>query len=228
MQYSFSDKVKDMKPSAIREIFKSLTDPEVISFAAGNPAAESFPVKQMAEISADIFANNSTAALQYSVTEGYTPLRKQIESRLCSVYGIDADSNMTIVTTGGQQGIDLTAKCLCNEGDTVICERPSFIGALNAFRSYNLNLVGVDLDEDGINLEMLEKALKESRNVKLMYLIPTFQNPAGITTSLKKRQAVYELAKRYGVVILEDNPYGELRFSGEQVCVWDFSAVLRR
>ena len=217
MQYSFSDKVKDMKPSAIREIFKSLTDPEVISFAAGNPAAESFPVKQMAEISADIFANNSTAALQYSVTEGYTPLRKQIESRLCSVYGIDADSNMTIVTTGGQQGIDLTAKCLCNEGDTVICERPSFIGALNAFRSYNLNLVGVDLDEDGINLEMLEKARKESRNVKLMYLIPTFQNPAGITTSLKKRQAVYELAKRYGVVILEDNPYGELRFAGENV-----------
>ncbi|HPE95433.1 MAG TPA: PLP-dependent aminotransferase family protein [Bacillota bacterium] len=217
MQFSFSDKVKDMKPSAIREIFKSLTDPSVISFAAGNPAAESFPIEQMSQISSDIFTNNAVPALQYSITEGYTPLRTQISNRLASKFCIDIAANETIITTGGQQGIDLTAKCLCNEGDTVICENPSFIGALNAFRSYNIHLVGVELEDDGMNIEQLEKALNENKNTKLIYTIPTFQNPAGITASLEKRKAVYTLAKKYGVVILEDNPYGELRFAGEEI-----------
>ncbi len=217
MRYNFSDKVKDMKPSAIREIFKSLTNPDIISFAAGNPSPESFPVDEFSEISAEVFKNNASMALQYSITEGYPKLREQVASRLKSKFNIDIDNNDTIITTGGQQGIDLTAKCLCNEGDTIICENPSFIGAMNAFRAYNVNLVGVDLEDDGINIEKLEKAIADNKNVKMLYLIPTFHNPAGICTSFEKRKKIYEIALRNNIIILEDNPYGELRFNGEDI-----------
>ena len=217
MNYLFSDKVKDMQPSAIREIFKSLSDPNMISFAAGNPAAASFPVEKIRAISEQILLTDPTGALQYSVTEGYGPLREQLKARLRDKFSIGTSDDELIVTTGGQQGIDLAAKVLCNEGDTVICENPSFIGALNAFRSYNAKLVGVDVEQDGINVEKLEQALKDNPNTKLIYLIPTFQNPSGITMSLERRRAVLALAERYGAVILEDNPYGELRFDGEDV-----------
>ncbi|MDD2268753.1 MAG: PLP-dependent aminotransferase family protein [Eubacteriales bacterium] len=217
MNYKFSNKVKDMKPSAIREIFKSMSDPEMISLAAGNPSAESFPYDKMASISARIFAETPVAALQYSITEGYPKLISQMAKRLKEKQGIGTDGNDVIITSGGQQGIDLTAKVLCNEGDVIICEKPSFIGALNAFRSYKVNLVGVDLEKDGINIEMLEDALKNNPKTKLIYLIPTFQNPMGICMSLEKRKKVLELAEKYDVVILEDNPYGELRFGGEDI-----------
>ena len=217
MEYVFSDKVSGMKPSAIREIFKSLTDKSVISFAAGNPSPLSFPVMQMRSVADEIFETDAVNALQYGITEGYPALREQIASRLKTKFNIDVDSNETIITTGGQQGIDLTAKVLCNEGDTVICENPSFIGALNAFRSYNINLVGVDLEEDGMNIDVLENALRSHPKTKLIYVIPTFQNPAGITASLEKRKAILSLAEKYNVMILEDNPYGELRFAGEEI-----------
>lgn len=217
MNYVFSDKVKDMQPSAIREIFKSLSDPNMISLAAGNPSADSFPVEKIRAISEQLLLTDPTGALQYSVTEGYGPLREQLKARLREKFSIGASDDELIITTGGQQGIDLAAKVLCNEGDTVICENPSFIGALNAFRSYNARLVGVDVERDGIDVEKLEQALKANPNTKLIYLIPTFQNPSGITMSLEKRRAVLALAERYGVVILEDNPYGELRFDGEDV-----------
>ena len=217
MNYDFSDKVKDMQPSAIREIFKFLSDPNMISLAAGNPSAASFPIEKIRAISEQIFLTCPVAALQYSVTEGYAPLRAQVAQRLKERFSIGTDSDDVIITTGGQQGIDLTAKVLCNEGDTVICENPSFIGALNAFRSYNTKLVGVDVEPDGINVEMLEKALRENPRTKLIYLIPTFQNPSGVTMSYEKRRAVMALAEKYNTVILEDNPYGELRFDGEDV-----------
>ena len=122
-----------------------------------------------------------------------------------------------IITSGGQQANELSCKVLLNEGDTLICESPSFIGSLNAFRSYNVNLVGVDMDDDGINLEKLENALKTEKNVKILYLIPNFQNPTGRTMSFAKRKAVYELACKYDFIILEDDPYGELRFAGVNV-----------
>lgn len=217
MNYDFSDKVKDMQPSAIREIFKFLSDPNMISLAAGNPSAASFPIEKIRAISEQIFLTCPVEALQYSVTEGYAPLRAQVAQRLKERFSIGTDSDDVIITTGGQQGIDLTAKVLCNEGDTVICENPSFIGALNAFRSYNTKLVGVDVEPDGINVEMLEKALRENPRTKLIYLIPTFQNPSGVTMSYEKRRAVMALAEKYNTVILEDNPYGELRFDGEDV-----------
>lgn len=217
MNYDFSDKVKDMQPSAIREIFKFLSDPNMISLAAGNPSAASFPIEKIRAISEQIFLTCPVDALQYSVTEGYAPLRAQVAQRLKERFSIGTDYDDVIITTGGQQGIDLTAKVLCNEGDTVICENPSFIGALNAFRSYNTKLVGVDVEPDGINVEMLEKALRENPRTKLIYLIPTFQNPSGVTMSYEKRRAVMALAEKYNTVILEDNPYGELRFDGEDV-----------
>jgi 2-aminoadipate transaminase len=217
MTFDFSDKVKGLKPSAIREIFKSLTDPEVISFAAGNPSPLSFPVEKLRLLADEIFETEPSKALQYGITEGYSPLREQVAQRLKSKFSTGKDFDEVIITSGGQQGIDLACKVLCNEGDTVICENPSFIGALNAFRSYGVNLKGIDAGEDGIDPEKLEKMLCEDSRVKLIYLIPTFQNPSGITTTLEKRKAILEIAKKHGVVILEDNPYGELRFAGTDV-----------
>lgn len=217
MEFTVSDKMKNMKPSAIREIFKSLGTPGAISFAAGNPAPESFPVEAFAMLSQNIFANQAITALQYGVTEGYPALRELVANRLKTKFNIDTDRDTTIITSGGQQAIELVCKTLCNDGDVVICENPSFIGALNSFRSLGAKPVGVDMDDDGINIQKLEQALKENKNAKLMYLIPTFQNPTGITMSTKKRQQVYELACKYNLVIIEDNPYGDLRFAGEEV-----------
>ncbi len=217
MEYIFSNKVSDMKPSAIREIFKSLSDKSIISFAAGNPSPLSFPVEKMHAVAEDIFKNEASVAFQYGITEGYPRLREQVAERLKTKFNTGSSDDEVIITTGGQQGIDLCPKVLCNEGDTVICENPSFIGALNAFRSYNTKLVGIDLEADGMDINALENALKANPNTKIIYVIPTFQNPAGITTSLEKRKAILALAEKYNAIILEDNPYGELRFAGQDV-----------
>lgn len=216
MDYNFSEKVSHLQASAIREILKFTSDPEVISFAAGNPAPEAFPVDEIDRISKEIFAQDPILALQYSITEGYPKLREQLKAWMQREGNFDPERDELIITSGAQQANELTAKVLCDEGDTLVCEAPSFIGSLNAFKSYNVDLHGVTLDEDGINIEELEKVLKE-KNVRLIYLIPNFQNPTGRTTSLEKRKQVYELAKKYGAVILEDNPYGDLRFAGENV-----------
>ncbi len=217
MEYRISEKLKNLKPSAIREIFKSLTDPRIIAFAAGNPAAESFPAEFIEKKAAEILHNSPVAALQYSITEGYPALRTAVKKRLSDAFGIGRDFDETIITSGGQQGLELACKVMCDEGDVVISEDPSFIGALNAFRSCGARVVGVKTEEDGIVIEELEAALKLNPRAKLLYMIPTFHNPMGITTSAEKRSAVYALAKKYGVLILEDNPYGELRFSGRDV-----------
>ena len=217
MEYNFSDKIRELKPSAIREIFKSLSDPSIISFAAGNPSPESFPVEALADISADIFKNSSTTALQYSITEGYPPLREAVLARQREKFGIGNDSDGIMIVSGGQQGMELSCKVFCNEGDTVICENPSFIGSLNSFRSLGAKTVGVELEEDGIDLVALENAFRANPKSRLLYVIPTFQNPSGRTTSYEKRVKIYELARKYNKIIIEDNPYGELRFSGEDV-----------
>lgn len=224
MEYQFSDKLASLKPSAIREIFKNLTDPSIISFAAGNPATESFPVAELARLSADIFESTPEKALQYSITEGYPPLREAVKKRQKEVFGIgrssaggDTYNDSTMIVSGGQQGIELACKVFCNEGDTVLCENPTFIGSLNSFRSNGAKTVGVEMEEDGISPDALERAIQTSKNVKLLYLIPTFQNPTGITTSLEKRRCIYEIAKKYSLPILEDNPYGELRFAGDEI-----------
>ncbi len=212
----FSDKVAGVAPSAIREILKFTADPEVISFAAGNPAPEAFPTQKISEISAQIFNEEPINALQYSVTEGYPKLRKWLEDDL-RAKNIYKDGDMLIVTAGAQQAIEVTAKILCNEGDVIICENPSFIGSLNSFRSYGVKLIGVSMDEQGMKPDELEAVLKANPKTKFIYTIPNFQNPTGKTTTLERRKEVLALAKKYGVYVLEDNPYGALRFAGEDV-----------
>ena len=217
MEYRFSDKIASLKPSAIREVLKATSVPGMIPFAAGNPAPDAFPVAEVQEIAADILKNRPIDALQYGVTEGYPELISLIKDRMKSKYGIGRDFDSIIITSGAQQVMDLSTKVLCNEGDVIICESPSFIGSLNCFRSYNAKLVGVPVDADGMNIEALEKALDENPNAKMIYTIPNFQNPAGVTMSLEKRRKLYELAKAHNVMILEDNPYGDLRVAGEDV-----------
>ncbi|MCD8025809.1 MAG: PLP-dependent aminotransferase family protein [Clostridiales bacterium] len=217
MEYQFSNRVSNLKPSAIREIFKYASDPEVISLSAGNPSPEAFPTEAVAEISAEILKTDPISVLQYSVSEGYTPLRQHIAEYMKKEHNTGSSSDDVLITTGAQQIMDLCSKALVNEGEVVICEAPSFIGSLNTFRSYNAKLVGVTVEPDGMSISELESALKANPNAKLIYTIPNFQNPSGVTMSLEKRRRVYELAKKYGALILEDNPYGDLRYSGENV-----------
>lgn len=216
IQAKFSDKVKHLEASAIREIFKLLAKPGIISFAGGAPDPKLFPKKELSEIAADILLNQGEVALQYGVTEGYAPLRNWVIDRLTK-QGIITEKDSTIIVSGGQQGIDLAAKSLLNPGDGVICEEPSFIGGLNSFRVNNAELYGVKVESDGIDTEALENLLKEHSNIKILYTIATFQNPSGITMSLEKRKKILELAETYDFMIFEDNPYGELRFAGEDV-----------
>lgn len=217
MNFNISDRMSTMKGSAIREIFKALADPEVISLAGGNPAPELFPSEEMAQIANEVLTNQPVTALQYGITEGYQPLRELVKKLLEERENITEDFNDTIIVSGGQQGIELATKCLVNSGDAVIVEEPSFIGALNAFRSYGAKLVGVPVDEDGMNIDALEKAVKENKNVKMIYTIPTFQNPSGITMSVEKRKKLYKIALENNIVIIEDNPYGELVFDGNKM-----------
>lgn len=217
MEYTFSNRISSLKPSAIREILKATSQPGVIPFAAGNPSAQAFPVDEVKKISAEIFDNDPILALQYGITEGYEPLRNRILSHMKSKHNISRDFDNIIITSGAQQVMDLASKVFLNEGDTVICETPSFIGSLNCFRSYNAKLYGIPVESDGMDIAKLEKALEENKNVKFIYTIPNFQNPSGVTMSLAKRKALYKLAKKYEVLILEDNPYGDLRVSGEDI-----------
>ncbi len=212
----FSNRVKNLEASAIREIFKLLGKPGIISFAGGAPAPELFPKEELAEIAKDILLKNGEVALQYGITEGYAPLRNWVTERL-KKDGIVKENDDCIIVSGGQQGIALAAKSLINPGDGVCCELPSFIGGLNCFRSYEAELFGVPLLEDGIDIDAFENLLKEHRNIKILYSIATFQNPSGITASYENRKKILELAEKYDFLIFEDNPYGELRFSGEDV-----------
>ena len=218
MQYVFSDRMASMRPSMVREILKATSDPNVIPLAAGNPAPNAFPVDQIRQIAKEILEEHPIEALQYSITEGYAPLRQRLRELSESHYGIPVgEENDLIILSGAQQGMDLATKALCNEGDTILCEDPSFIGSLNCFRSYHAHLVGIPMQEDGIDPQQLEQAILREPNVRMLYLIPNFQNPSGITTSLEKRREIYRICVKHQVLILEDNPYGDLRFSGEPV-----------
>ena len=217
MEYTFSDRVSNLKPSAIREIFKYAADPSVVSLSAGNPSPDAFPAKAIEEISARVLRENPISVLQYSVTEGYTPLRQHMLDYMKREHNTGSDADDILITTGAQQIMDLCTKALVNEGEVVLVEAPSFIGSLNTFRSYNAKLVGVTVEPDGMSMTELEEKLKANPNAKFIYTIPNFQNPSGVTMSLEKRKKMYALAKEYGVLILEDNPYGDLRYSGENL-----------
>jgi len=209
--------MSNVKASAIREILKATADPKMISFAGGNPAVEAFPVKEIEKISADILKNNPISVLQYGITEGDQGLIEAAISFFNRKETAFKDGDKMLITSGSQQIMEFAAKCLCNEGDVVICENPSFLGALNAFKSLGATLRGIDYHGDQLDVKALEEALRMEPKPKFMYLIPNFQNPTGLTMSLEVRKQVLALAKKYEVLILEDNPYGDLRFEGEDI-----------
>lgn len=217
MQFNISDRMKELRGSAIREMFKAMSDPQMISLAGGNPAAELFPKDEMARIAKDILENNPVAALQYGISEGNVQLREKITEIIKERENINCNLDEITIVSGGQQAIEICAKLFLNEGDCVIAEEPSFVGALNAFRSYGAVIKGVKVDDDGMDTDALEKAIAENKNVKLIYTIPNFQNPSGITMSIEKRKRLLDIAIKNNIFVIEDNPYGELTFTGEKL-----------
>lgn len=215
MAVKFAKRMDNIKGSAIRELLKLTELPEIISFAGGLPAPELFPIEEMKQVCTKVLDSDGRAALQYSTTEGYIPLRKIISERMKNS-GVDVPFEQIIITSGSQQGLEFSGKIFLNEGDTVICESPSYLGALNAFKAYQPKFVEIAMDENGMKMDELEDALKSTPNAKFIYTIPDFQNPTGITMSLDRRKKLVELATKYNIPVVEDNPYGELRFEGEK------------
>lgn len=216
MSIKYAKRMEHIKGSAIRELLKLTEQPEIISFAGGLPAPELFPIEEMKQVCLKVLDTDGRAALQYSPTEGYLPLRKIISERMKSSK-VEVPAEDILITSGSQQGLEFSGKVFLDEGDTVICESPTYLGALNAFMSYVPNFVEVEMDQDGMKMDELEKALKANPNAKFIYTIPDFQNPSGITMSLERRKRIVELAVEYNIPIVEDNPYGELRFEGERL-----------
>ena len=218
MEYGrfYADRAKNMKGSAIREMFKRMADPQIISLAGGNPASELFPGEELSEIAGRLLKENPTLCLQYGTTDGYPEMKDCARARAEKVNSF-SDGDAVIITTGANQGIDLTAKTFLNKGDKIVTESPSFVGSLNAFRSYEADIVGARVEDDGMDIDDLERVLAADPSIKLLYTIPTFQNPTGTTMPLAKRKRLLEVASCYDILILEDNPYGDLRFAGEDV-----------
>jgi 2-aminoadipate transaminase len=206
--------MRGLAPSAVREILKVAERPEVISFAGGLPAPELFPVAPISAAFQEVLATEGAAALQYGVTEGHAPLREWIASRL-RAQGTPSSVEQLVITTGSQQGIDLVAKLFIDPGDPVVVEGPTYLAALQTFSAYQASLVEVPGDGAGLDVDALEEVLAE-RPVKLIYVVPDFQNPRGTTLSEARRHRLVALARRHGVPILEDDPYGELRFRGQR------------
>lgn len=217
MEYNFSRRMSTIKASAIREILKATSDPNMISFAGGNPSAKAFPTEAIEKISGDILKNEPISVLQYGITEGYPKLIEQATKFFNTHETVVTDNDKMIITSGSQQIMEFAGKCLCNEGDVVVSENPSFLGALNAFKSQGAIIRGVGYKDGQLDIEQLELALSMEPRPRFIYLIPNFQNPTGYTMSLETRKKVLLLAKKYQVLILEDNPYGDLRFEGERI-----------
>ncbi len=215
MAFIQSNRMSGVSGSIIRELFKMTAAPDMISFAGGNPSPDTFPTAEMAAIANDALLHRGASMLQYGFTEGFPPLRDALKSYLKGKHGFPKEGDELITVSGGQQAADLTSKVLLNEGDAVLCEELSFVGVLNTFRSYGAKLVGVKMEPDGMNVADLEQKIQANPKAKLIYIIPNFQNPTGFTTSLEKRKQIYALAQRYDLMILEDDPYGELRYEGE-------------
>jgi 2-aminoadipate transaminase len=209
----YANRAQSLRASEIRELLHLTEQPDVISFAGGLPAPELFPVAACHEACERLLAEHGAQALQYGTTEGYLPLREMI-ARHMARYGIRVEPRGILVTSGSQQALDLVGKLLIDPGDVIVLESPTYLGALQAWRAYEPRFVGVPIDEDGIRVDLLEDALRRHRP-KLLFLMPNFQNPSGCTLSDLRRQRVVELAARYDVPILEDDPYGQLRFEGE-------------
>lgn len=217
MEYTFSKRMQNIRPSAGESILKLMGTPGLIKFSGGNPAGEAFDVADIRAISDELLAEKPGEVLQYSVTEGCAALREQAKAFFNRRDTRVAEGDALVVTSGSAQIMDLLGKVLCDPGDRVLVEGPTFLCAISAFESNGAVVESVPLLEDGVDLEILEQKLARKPTPKIFYCIPDFNNPTGRTTSLAKRQAICKLAARYGVVVLEDNPYGELRFDGEDL-----------
>lgn len=209
-----SDRMRNTKPSFIREILKVTDRPDMISFAGGLPNPISFPKEELKESMNRIVEQYGDKVFQYSTTEGYRPLREWIAKRYQERYGVSFDIDDIIITTGSQQGLDLMGKVLLNKGDKVCLEKPGYLGAIQAFSLYEPEFMAISLLDDGVDLEELEEVL-ENNDVKLLYVVPNFQNPTGLTYSKQKREALCALLERYNTVLIEDDPYSDLSFEQE-------------
>jgi len=213
----FAERLENMSGNVIREILKLIAQPDMISFGGGMPSADAFPMEDVKKIMNDIINTSGTDLLQYSSSEGYGPLREYIAGWLAGK-GIKALPEEVLILSGSQQGIDLAAKSFINTGDRVIVENPTYLAALQIFKTYQAQFTIADVDDEGINIESLKKALEsDAERNKLLYLVPTFQNPTGLTMSAKRRQEVMELVSNYEITVIEDDPYGSLNYSGEKI-----------
>lgn len=214
-ELEFARRFDGVTGSAIRDIFKLLGKPGMISFAGGNPAWGALDNETISGLARDVLAGpDGRAILQYGATEGWKPLREQTAKFLREEVGLDADESEILPTTGSTQAIDLLLKALVNPGDTVLVEGPSFLGSLQAMRIYGANLVEISMDEDGMDMDALRRAI-EAYHPKMLYTIPNFQNPTGVTLSVERRRKIARLAAQHGFVVAEDDPYRALRYSGE-------------
>jgi 2-aminoadipate transaminase len=211
----YAQRMQGMGSSVIRELLKLTQQPDIISFAGGLPAPEVFPVDRFKQASQRVLETHGAQALQYSTTEGYLPLREFIVKKMCR-YGIQANPANILITSGAQQALDIIGKILLDPGDVILTEQPTYLGALQAWRSYQSDYVTVPIDEDGICLD--ERFIEALRaGPKFMYILPNFQNPAGVTLSLERRLKLVQIANHYGIPIIEDDPYGDLRYEGEHL-----------
>ena len=216
-KFNYSKRVPADGTDAVGTILKAAADPQIISFAGGLPAPELFPVKEMKEAVDRVFAKHGQEAMQYGAAKGVTALRKLIQKHVKDKEDVDAELENVLVTTGSEQVLDLVGKAFVDPGDTVLVEQPTYLCALDVFKTYGANFAGVEMDEQGMKMDALEEALKSHPNTKLIYTVPNFQNPTGRTMALERRKQLGELAAKYDVYVLEDNPYGEIRFAGQHV-----------
>lgn len=215
MEFKIARRMSGIKASEIREILKVTEQPEIISFAGGLPAPELFPVDEIKEVSRIVLENEGKKALQYTTTDGFKPLREWIANRMNNKLGTSFNCDNILITHGSQQALDLSGKVFLDEGDVVLCESPTYLAAISAFRAYGCTFVEIPTDDQGMIISELVKKLEKCQNAKIIYMIPDFQNPTGRTWNLERRKQVADISARFGIAVLEDNPYGELRFEGE-------------
>lgn len=215
MAVKYAKRMDLFKKSELGEILKLIEKSEIISFAGGLPASELFPVEEMKKVAVKVLDENGEEALQYSGSQGYLPLRNHIANRMNSKSMTNVNAEEILVTSGSQQALDYAGNIFLDEGDIVLCESPSYLGALNAFKNYQPKVMEVPTDKEGMIAEELEKILENNDRVKFIYVIPDFQNPTGITWSLERRKKFMEVINKHEIPVIEDNPYGELRYEGE-------------
>lgn len=209
-----AQRMQSMKGSAIRELLKLTESPDIISFGGGMPAPEVFPVEAFRTAADRVLTKQGKMALQYSATDGYKPLREWIARKMAQ-YGIESAPENVLITSGSQQALDLLGMIMINPGDLILTEKPTYLGALQAWRAYQAEFTTVPIDQDGLQVDLLEEALMAGP--KFMYILPNFHNPGGVTLSLERRQKLIEYSDRYGIPIIEDDPYGELRYEGDHI-----------